>query len=157
MADMVTQKDIGSLVTARVASAFAASTAGGAGNAAAVTGPTLQRSLIGMPRSAALVLAFTATLAAGKTLSLGAVSIQDSADGVSFAPYQLFVDPGIVATGPANGGTMAAEVTLKAALSGARDYVRVVFTPTLSATATDTATVLALLLFAGFSLLPSPQ
>ena len=157
MADMVTQKDIASLLTPRLASPFAALAAGGSGNGVVVAGPAIQRSLLGMPRSAALVLAFSATLAAGKTLGLTQVQIQDSADGVTFTTYTTYTDPGVVATGPTGGGTVTGQLQLRSQMSGARDFVRVVFTPTLNNTAADTATVAALLVLAGFSRLPAPS
>ena len=155
MSDMVQHKDIGSLLTARLASPFAAITAGGAGNAVAVFGGALQRSTFGLPRSAALVLAFSGTLAAGKTIALTQVQVQDSADGVNWSTYQTFTDPGAVATGPTGGGVVSGQILLRAQLSGARDWVRVGFTPTLNATGSDTATVSATAIFAGEARLPA--
>jgi len=154
MTDMVLQKNVASLLTLRPASGFVSVTAGGAGDAVAVNGIIIQRSLIGMPYNAALVLAYTTTLSASQSLSFTVAKIQDSADGVTFADYQAFAAPGSVATGA---GTVQSVVELAADLRGARDYIRAVFTPDLSAGATDTATIIGLWAFAGFDRLPSPN
>ena len=63
----------------------------------------------------------------------------------------------MVATGPTGGGTVTGQLQLRSQMSGARDFVRVVFTPTLNNTVADTATVAAVLVLAGFSRLPAPS
>lgn len=150
MAGMVLQKNLAALITPRVATAFVSDTAGGAGDGTAVVGNTIQRSLIGLPLNAAIIIAFAATLAATKTLSIGSVVIQDSADGTNWANYQTFTDPGVVLSATGSG-----QVLLQAELEGARDYVRLGFTPDLSNTGTDTASLVGLLVFAGERLLPA--
>lgn len=152
MTDMVLQKNVASLLTVRGASAFVSDTAGGAGDATAVVGTAIQRTAIGLPMSAALVIAYAATLAATKSLSIGSVVVQDSADGTTWANYQTFTDPGIVDT---TTGASAGQVVLPVNLEGARDYIRAGFTPDLSNTGTDTATIVALFVFAGERLAPA--
>lgn len=156
MSDFVTQRNIAALVSSRIASAISALTAGGTGDATAVAGIVIDRKAIGMPLNAVLTLAFTAVLAATKTLSFGTVKIQDSADGTTFADFLTFTDPGVVATGPTGGATVNGQVNLAANLAGARQYLKVLFTPDLSASSTDTANAVAILGFAGFDRLPSP-
>lgn len=155
----VIQTDIHSVISARIASAFTAVTAGGAGDDTAVTGSTIDRASFASgqpPLCADLQLAFSAVLAAAATLTLKTVKIQDSADGTNWADYFTFTDPGVVATGPGGGGTVPGVTRLGVNLSSARRYVRAVFTPDLSAAATDTANVVALMEFAGFDSIPSP-
>lgn len=152
---MVDMKNISSRITPKLASAFTSVTAGGTGDATAVTGIAIQRSAIGNPLNASLQLAFSAVLAATKTLSFGTVKIQDSADGSTWSNFISYTDPGVVATGPTGGGTVTGVTKLHADLSGARDYVRVLFTPDMSATGTDTATIVAILNLAGFDRLPA--
>lgn len=154
MSDFVVQRDVQALLTAKLASGFASATAGGAGNGVVVTGPSIDRLASGsIPLNAEIMLAYSTTLAATKTLAFTAVSIQDSADNVTFAAYQAFTDPGVVGTGA---GTLTGVLKLSAALGSARRFIRLLFTPTLSNTATDTASAVALLNLAGFDRIPQP-
>lgn len=152
----VIQTDIHSVVSARLASAITSITAGGAGDNTAIVGVVIDRQALGVPLNADLVLAFDATLAATATLALTAVKIEDSADGANWADYAVFTNPGVVATGPAGGGNVKGQLRLGVNLSSARRYIRVDFTPDLSAANTDKALVTALLVLAGFDALPSP-
>lgn len=155
----VIQTDINSLISARIASTITSATAGGTGDNTAITGVTVDRlafPLVNPPLCASLLLLFDTTLAAAATLSLKTVKIQDSADGSTWADYKTFTDPGVVATGPGGGGNVKGSTRLGVNLSSARRYVRAVFTPDLSAANTDTASVLAALVFAGFDAIPSP-
>lgn len=158
MSDMVTARNISALISPRVAAPITAITAGGAGDATAISGLAIDRGALKMPLSAALVISFTATLAATKTLSLGTVKMQDSADGSTFADYSALsiADPGVVATGPTGGGTVNGQVVIPIPLAGMRQYVKPLFTPDLSATGTDTAMVSAILVFGGFDRSPAP-
>lgn len=158
MSDMVIQRNIGALISPKIASAITALTAGGSGDATAVTGLTIDRAALRMPLSADLVLSYTATLAATKTLSFGTVKIQDSADGSTWADVSTIsiTDPGVVATGPTGGATVSGQVSIPVALAGARRYVRANCTPDLSATSTDTASVVEHLIFGGFDRFPAP-
>lgn len=156
MSDFVIQRNVAALISPRLAAAITAIVAAGTGDATAVTGIVIDRAALKMPLNAELTLAFTAVLAATKTLSLGTVKIQDSADGTNFADFLTFTDPGVVATGPAGGGTVNGQVSLPAHLAGARQYIRTAYTPDLSATSVDTAMIAETLTFAGFDRLPSP-
>lgn len=156
MSDRVQQLDIGALITPRLAVAPTSLTAGGSGDAAAVTPIGIQRSAIGMPLSVELAIGYTATLAATKTLSIGTVKVRHSSDGTTFTDFATFTDPGVVATGPSGGATVTGQVTdLKVNLAGAKDYVAFVFTPDLSASSTDTAVVTAFAVFGGADRLPA--
>jgi hypothetical protein len=156
MADIVLQRDVQSLLTARLASAFVSATAGGAGNATAVTGLIIDRMATGsLPLNAELMFAYSATLAANKTLSIGALSLSDSADGSTFATLSTYTDPGVFATGPTGGATLTGVLKLGVALGAARRFIRFGFTPTLSNTSTDTASLVAVLNLAGFDRLPA--
>lgn len=146
----ILQTDIGSVITNRLA-AFAAITAGGAGDGAAVNGVAIDRGALGLPGSALVAIFHQATLAAGQTLSVGAVKVQDSADGASWADFAALPAPGVVATATGGGQTIA-----KVCLTGARRYVRLVFTADLSAANTDTATLVGAWTFGGFAALPAP-
>lgn len=148
MADMVSIKNVAATVTGRLASAFpGAAAAGQASNNAAVNGSVLQRSTMRTPRSIAVTLAWSATLGANNTFGFTALKLQDSADGVTFADYAVLTPPGTVATGPAGGGAVSGATTMGVGLAGARDYLRVVYTPSLSAAAADTANALAVAIF----------
>ncbi|AWK90354.1 hypothetical protein [Azospirillum thermophilum] len=147
----ILQTDIGSVITARAGSAVTSIVAGAAGDNAVVNGLSIDRAALGLPASALVSLLFTATLGAGKTLSIGAYKVQDSADGAAWADFASFGPAGVVATATGSG-----QVTGKVCLTGARRYVRVVFQPDLSAADTDTAQLVAAWSFGGFDSLPSP-
>lgn len=157
MSDIVVQRDLGSLTTAKIGSAFATATAGGAGDATAVAGIAIDRLAGNIPLNAEILLAFTATLAATKTLSIGTVKVEQSADGANWdaTAYKAFTDPGIVATGQAGGSTEKGVVKLQVDLRSAKRFVRFGFTPDLSASGTDTATAVAIWNLAGFDRLPA--
>lgn len=153
---IVLQKDVKSLVLPRLATAFTAAIAGGSGDNTAITGSTIDRfATSGIPLNAQIVILWTATLAATKTLTLKDVKIEDSADGSNWASFATFTNPGVVATGPGGGGTVSGVTEIPGVdLSSARRYVRLVFTPDLNATGTDTATVVGMANLAGFDRLP---
>lgn len=151
----VESRNIAALITNRMASPQASALAGGAGNNVAVPGIIIQRSLIGLPNSAAISVLFEAVLAATDTLSLSNVIVQDSADGITFANFGVASNPGIVATGPGGGGTVRGQATIAVELDGARDYIQVDFTPVLSAASIDTAKLVAVMTFGGPDRLPA--
>lgn len=155
--DRIYVTDVASLITARAASAFVSATAGGAGNNVSVVGLTIDRFSFGsLPMCGEIEIPFETVLAQGDTLSLSALSVEDSADGSSWAVYQTLTAPGVVATGPAGGGTVHGQVSVGVNLSSARRYVRVDHTPSLSAANTDTAKTLAVFVLGGFDELPAP-
>lgn len=153
---IVLQKDVKSLVLPKLATAFTAATAGGSGDDTAITGVTIDRfATSGIPLNAQVVILWTATLAATKTLTLKTVKVQDSADNSNWTDFATFANPGVVATGPGGGGTVSGVTEIPGVdLSSARRYVRLVFTPDLNAANTDTATVVGMFNLAGFDRLP---
>lgn len=157
MADIVLQRDIASLGALLRLSAGSAATAAGSGDATSVTGVTVDRMGFGNGSPAGVLnagVAYEAVLASGATLSIG-YSIQDSADGTTFADYQT-ATYAVVATGPSGGGTKVGVFDLGSVnLSSARRYVRMVYNPDLSAAGTDTASFRAIGFAAGFDRLPA--
>jgi hypothetical protein len=152
----VIMTDIASVVTERIASAFTALTAGGTGDATAVTGIVIDRASFGMAQSAEICILSEAVLAATKTLSITALKVEHSLDGsTNWADYAVATAPGVVSTGPAGGGTVRTQTTFGVNLSSAYRYIRVDFTPDLSATGTDTANAVALAVFGGFPSIPA--
>lgn len=151
MSDIVLQQDVGSLGSLLRLSAEATATAGGAGNSATTTGATIDRFAFGSaspPGSVEAAVLFDATLASGKTLSIG-YSIQDSPDGSNWSDYQT-ATYAVVATGPSGGGAVSGQLQIGARLTSARRYVRLNSALTLSATGTDTAITRGAGFFAGF-------
>ncbi len=171
MSDIVIQKNIGAYIDQKALfGSIANLTAGGAGNGVAVTSSSLDRQGFptgSPPLSMDLGINWYAVLAAGKTLSLQ-VQLQTSPDNVNWTNY-LSAASAIVATGPAGGGTLFGVYRLivpsadnpanipGVSLNSASRYVRAVVTPTLSATATDTAQVQDInAILGGFDSLPAP-
>lgn len=155
MADIVTQRDIAQIGLLKYLSAAAAQTAAGAGDATTVTGATIDRMGIAggsMPGSLAAGVVFDATLATGKTLSIG-YAVQDSADGANWADYQTQTYA-VVATGSTAASVVKGEIEFDVNLSSARRYVRFNHNPDLSATQTDTAVTRAAGFFGGTDRLP---
>lgn len=162
MADINVQRNVGALGDLLRLSDQASATAGGSGNATTVTGYTIDRMKIGasgstgsMPLSALVAVLFGTTLQSGKTLSVS-FDVQDSPDGTNFSDYQTAASA-VVATGPSGGGAVTGQAELQVSLTSARRYVRLLFVPTLSATGTDTATVIGAAFVAGFDRLAAPQ
>ena len=147
--------NIGAYVRNLAASAFTSIIAGGAGNGVLVVGNTVDRL---DPNNGSLSLSVlfsiiaSATLAATKTLSIMTVTIEHSPDGVNWSTYLTPTAPGVVSTGA---GTIVTSTSIAADLVDAFRYVRLKWTPTLSNTATDTATILAAATLAGTDRLPA--
>jgi hypothetical protein len=151
MGDIVTQHDIGDMGSVRVLSAFTSIVAGGSGNNVKVIGTTLDREGFNagsLPYSAKFSVLFTTALSASETLSL-AFDVQTSADNVNWTDFATTTSA-IVASASGESQT-----SLGVDLTGAMRYVRCNFTPDLSNTATDTATLVACAFFAGFDRLPA--
>ena len=158
--DIVNIRDPQSYALGGNVAPMASVVAGAASSGAVVTGVTIDRFASGVPASVVLSLMFEALLAAGKTLSLTNVAIQHSADGQNWSAYTSsygpISQPGVIATGPAGGGTVRGTVPVEVYLGSAFQYVRVLYTPTLSAANTDTATVMVHARYAGFRHVPAP-
>ena len=119
-----------------------------AGSNSPVTGPVLDRFAAwggAMPRTAQIAALYDTTLSVGKTLGF-TFTLQDSGDGVNFVSYATQAAT-IVATGA---GTSQGQTSFPADLGGARRYVRLIVTPVMSATSTDTVTFVSVGWFAGF-------
>lgn len=144
-------RDINSEITVRRAAANTAVTAGGAGDATAVTGVIIDRAALGWAESVVAAIPWTATLASTQTLSI-AYTLQHGEDaGLSDAATLATATGAVVATGA---GTVTGVFEVGVSLRGARRYVRLNFTPDLSASGTDTAALSAVLVFAGANRLP---
>jgi hypothetical protein len=155
MADLTLQRDVGELGSLQRLSAAASATAAGAGDSSTTTGASIDRmgfSGGGMPNSLDLAVLWDATLATGKTLSIG-YAVQDSADSSNWSDYQTGTYAA-VATGATAASVAAGSFEVGVNLTSARRYVRANFAIDLSATGTDTATARAAGFFAGFDRLP---
>jgi hypothetical protein len=141
--------NIGSKIELVRAAANTAVTAGGTGDATAVTGVIIDRAALAWPASAVFGLSFTTTLAAAATLS-AVITVQsgeasDLSDASTFATRANAV----IATGPGGGGTVTGCVNFDVNLAGAGRYIRMNFTPDLSASGTDTAAIAAVVAVGG--------
>ncbi|HBT00571.1 MAG TPA: hypothetical protein DEB47_12085 [Citreicella sp.] len=150
---MIQMKDIGALILPLRAAANAAATAGGTGDNTAVTGAIIDRAAVGMPQSGVLAIPFTATLAAGDTLSVTYTVQEGETDDLSDAAT-LITDTVVAATGPTGGGTVTGCLRIDVKLRAGGRYVRCNYTPNLSASGTDTAALSALLICGGMDRLP---
>jgi hypothetical protein len=137
-------------------------TAGGAGDGAEVSGPYVDR--LGY-RSCEVMLAWTATLADTESLTL-ASNLQDASDssGTGVADY------GSATSGAAGGSEILASTAVATSSGGSTEtgvtsynvnltmadrYLRCQFTPTMSASGTDTAVVSAVIVLGGGDLNPA--
>jgi hypothetical protein len=155
MADIVTQKNIGAMIDVVRASAAASAVAAGSGDATTTTGATIDRMGYGgsMPSSALFSVIYDATLASGKTLSIG-YAVQHSPDNSSWADYQT-ATYAVVATGASGGSVAAGEFNVAVNLNNANRYVRINYNPDLNASGTDTNVTRAVAAIAGFDRLPA--
>ena len=129
--------------------ASTAVTAGAGSDGTAVNGASL--ALADLPtrfESVAFALAAAATLAEDKTLTVAA-KIQTSADGGSTWDDIRDSETVITLTGGTGGTSETGAAIIGVSLEYAAALVRVVFTPTMSATATDTAVIQTTALFGG--------
>lgn len=116
-------------------------TAAGTGDNTEVTGPDIDLSALGNPKSLSVSIGFITTLTATKTLTLKNVRILA---GETASPTDVFATATasvVVATGPGGGGSRYGCYRFDVDLSGAGRYCRLQFTPDLSASGTDTAEV----------------
>lgn len=153
---MTTQiRSIGDQITVRRAAANTAITAGGGGDNTEVVGVIIDRAAIGFPQSCVVAIPFTATLAAGATLRLAWDIDDGNAANLSDAEVLMSAASAVVATGPVGGGTVTGTFEANVPLGGAGRYVRLQFTPDLSAANTDTAALSAVIVFGGADRLPA--
>lgn len=119
--------------------------AAGAGDATAVTGAYIDRTLggtVGQVGSGKLIVEYKTTLSASKALSL-AVSFNDatSSGGAGAAAYGPSYASTAIVTDGGSGGTYTGTVEFDVDFSGARNFIAPIVTPDLTATGTDTATI----------------
>lgn len=131
---------------------IASATAGGTGDATEKNCAYIDRQGFS---SLKVVIAYSAALAEDKTLSI-ASNLQDatSSAGAGVADFGDAMASAVVATGGTGGSTETGVVELDFDISGADQYVRLQFTPDLSATGTDTATLSAVYILGGAQVQP---
>jgi hypothetical protein len=147
-------RSIGDKIAVRRATGPSSLIAGGAGDAAAVTGVIIDRAALGWPESCVVAIPFTATLAAAATLTVASVLQHGDNSGLSDAETLATVSSGVVATGPGGGGTVVGTIEVNVPLRGAKRYLRLNYTPDLSAANTDVAALGGVVAFAGANRLP---
>lgn len=147
-------RNIGALISVARMLGNTALTAGGSGDDTAVTGAIIDRADHGFPQSAVLAIPYTATLAAGETLSIAYTIQSGNAANLSDAETLASAASAVVATGPNGGGTVAGVLEVDLFIGGAGRYVRANATPDLSASGTDTAAVSGVLVMGGAERLP---
>lgn len=140
-------QNAGALIGARYATAGVDVAAGSAGDATEVNGAWIDR--LGFA-SLKVVIVYTTTLTAAATLSIAA-NMQDASDssGTGAADFGDALTSTVQATGESGGSTETGVVELDIDLSAADQFVRVQFTPDLSAAGTDTAELSAVYLVLG--------
>jgi hypothetical protein len=147
---MAWEKNIGSFVKDKYAG-YGTATAGGTGDATEVTGTTIDRSGY---QSGVIGIAYTATLAATKTLKF-TVKRAESADGTNWDTAVTLKDAVVVATGATGGSTETGVLEIDEDFSGMKRYVHYLVTPDLSATGTDVATWMAVATLGGAVVIPA--
>lgn len=147
------KRSIGDKISVVRAAANTAVTAGGGGDNALVTGVIIDRAAHGWPESMVVAIPWLTTLAAAATLTISGV-VQTGPDAALASVRTLqTIAATVVATGVVTGGQGTMEVNVP--LRGADRYVRLNFTPDLSAANTDTAALSAVLVFGGAERLPA--
>ncbi len=149
MADIVLQHNLAALETTRNLCPSTGPSSQTAGATSAVTSVTVDRQAFqsaSMPRTAVFSVAWFTALAATKTLSF-AFEVDSSPDGATWTAYATQA-AAVVATGATTGLTGITDFAVD--LNGAQRYLRLIVTPTLSATSTDTVNIVPIAAFAGF-------
>ncbi|NFV80004.1 hypothetical protein [Magnetospirillum aberrantis] len=148
-------RDLAAEIAAVYAAAHASATAGGTGDNTEVTGVTIDLQGLGNRfGSVAFVFAATATLAATKTLTVAAEIETGDASDMSDAADLVTSSTVLTLTGATGGSTETGTAKLGVSLEYAKRYIRIKYTPNLSATGTDTAAVQAVAIFGGAERLP---
>lgn len=153
MSTVAFQRNIGSFV--RAAAAFSAFSVTTGNDGSPQNGLTIDREqYVPLALSALAVLQLDVTaLGDGETLEVS-ITAEDSADGVNWDDLDIGPPDGVQATVISEEGV--AVVSRKAQLGAARRYVRFSYTPTLSASASDTVSVLGgVAVIGGFDELPA--
>jgi hypothetical protein len=147
-------RSIGDFISIARAAANTSITAGGGGDNTAVTGVIIDRAAHGYAQSCVVAIPFTATLAAAATLSIATTVQNGENSGLSDVATLVSQGATVAANGPGGGGTVTGVHEINVSLAGAGRYVRVNFTPDLSAANTDTAALSAVVVFGGADRLP---
>lgn len=116
-------------------------TAGGTGDATEVNAAWIGRNAdSGIANSMKVIVSYSASLAAGATLTF-AGNMQDATaiGGTGAADYGAAFAATVAATGATGGSTETGTFEIDVDLAGAREFVRAQITPNLSASGTDTA------------------
>jgi len=144
--------DSGAGLAVRYANVGTTATAGGSGDATEVDGAWIDRQGF---NSITVAIPYTATLAEDETLSVAA-NLQDASDssGTGAADFGTALAATVQATGDTGGSTETGAVKLTFDLTEADRYVRIQFTPDLSAANTDTAKLAAAYVLGGAVELP---
>ena len=144
------QRDIGSLIKGAFALIPNVVTAGGGGDGVEQNGAWIDRS---GQLSGKLIIAYSTTLTASETLTIAA-NLQDASDssGTGAADYGDALASAVIETGV---GTFTGVLVIDVDLSSADGYVRCQVTPTLSAGATDTVALAAVLVLGGSQEVPN--
>lgn len=124
-------------------------TAGGTGDNTAVTGATIDRQGYS---SAKVTIGYKTTLGSSATLTF-AVEYQDSADGSTWNTAVALQSATTAATGTVTNSV--GQVRFNLDLSDLQRYVRINFTPNLSAANTDTCVASASIALGGAQVLPA--
>jgi hypothetical protein len=151
---LAARKNIGTLLMAAYASAvYSMVAADGTNDNVEATGGVLDRSAFGMPLSCSVIYSILASVATAKTFSLAyKVQSGSKSDGSDMADYAAVASAVILNAGAAQTTIVKQDVDL----SGAGRYIRIKFTPDLSATSVDTAVVAPFIVFGGMAELPQP-
>jgi hypothetical protein len=141
--------NIGAFIKTQHATDNSSATAGGAGDNTQVVGQIIDRTLIAYPLSAQLSLAYKAVLAQAATLSMAWKIEHGDAANLSDAAILQQDATAVIETGGAGGSTNRGVFNKNIDLAGAKRYVRISYTPDLSAANTDTFEGNAQLVFGG--------
>jgi hypothetical protein len=147
---------IGEFVDAVAAAAGTRGVAAGSGDNTEVVGITIDRASYGYAKSAVVAIVGSATLASGETLTLKNIAFEHDDDSAFGSGADLTtVANAVVDTGLSGGTTHNFTKEFNVDLAGAERYVRITFTPDLSASGTDTFTLAAVMVLGGQSQLPA--
>lgn len=148
--------NIDAFIGAATASDSATLTAGGTGDNTQVNGLVLDRNALGSPLSASFLARYKAVLGQANTLSLSATVQTADDSGISTNVNTLATfTKAVVDTGGTGGSTQRGVVRFPVDFAGAQQYVRIQFTPDLSAANTDTAEVSVVAVLGGQDFLPA--
>jgi hypothetical protein len=150
------QHNIGASIVCAHGSDNATQVAAGSGDNTQVVGQIIDRTLFNYPLSMIVAIRCKAVLATTAKLTLKSVTVEHGdasnlSDAASFATpadADVLVDPG-------GGSTMRTVKEYDVDLGGAKRYIRVKYTPDLSAGSVDTAENSVVVIFGGLDTVPA--